>query len=184
MSYLNPSKIDKQATDGLLGVQNSLAYRIHNIEQTMLSGGRRFGVAASPTATHKADHIGPGIAPFVMDAGNETWGSWLQITGSEDTPFRAGMTYFKPTQLAIVAAEEEAVYFVQITRGASGDAGITAGTYSDLIVCVDATKKFKQVFELHTGKAPAGSLLWARCLCYGNNTGTLSFYFGIQEYPG
>ena len=34
------------------------------------------------------------------------------------------------------------------------------------------------------GRAPAGSLLWARCIAVGQNTGTLDFYLGLHEYVG
>jgi len=43
---------------------------------------------------------------------------------------------------------------------------------------------FKGITKVQTGRAPAGSKLWARCMCPGQNTGTLDFYLGIHEYVG
>jgi len=76
------------------------------------------------------------------------------------------------------------VYMIQFGRGASGAAALSAGTYTELVVGVDATKKFKAITRVQTGRALAGSLLWARCIAMGSNTGTLHFFLGIHEYVG
>jgi hypothetical protein len=177
-------KIDSQAVDGLSGVTNSLAYKVAEIERHLHSAGSWFGTAAAPTATHLADRVGPGIDHFTIDAGNDTWGSWVQILGSGDTPARAGLVNYDPHEMLIADAEREVVHFVQFGRGASGDAALSAGTYTEIVIGVDATKKFKGITRIQTGRAPAGSLLWARCLAVGADTGTLNFYIGIHEYEG
>jgi len=51
-------KIDGAATDGLAGTSNSLAYRVHEIEQHFHSSASWFEAAGTPTATHFADRIG------------------------------------------------------------------------------------------------------------------------------
>ena len=183
------SKIDALATDGLLGVTDSLSYRIHEIERHLHSSGSWFGAANTPdTTVHVADRIGTCTGPFVINGGNSsvtpTWGSWVQILGSTDTSARTSQTHYDPHEILISAAEEETVYMIQFARGASGEAGYSAGTYTELVVGVDATKKFKEITRVQTGRAPAGSLLWARCIAMGKNTGTLSFYIGIHEYQG
>ena len=90
-------KIDEQATDGLLGTSNSLAYRVHEIERHLHSGGRWFEAAAVPDGEdHVADRIGSGAGAFEIDAGNDTWGDWTQILGADDTPTVAGKTHFDP----------------------------------------------------------------------------------------
>ena len=184
----NIKKIDDLAVNGLLGVSNSLAYKVHEIEKHFHSPGSWFGLAVTPTATHKADRIGTCIAPFQMDGGDSssspTWGSWIQVLGVDDTPARPLQAFYDPHLMQIPDAQEEVTYMVQFSRGASGDAGITAGTYTELVVGVDATKKFKSETPIQTGRAPAGSLLWARCIATGTNTGTLDFYLGIHEYAG
>ena len=177
-------KIDSKATDGLLGVSNSLSYHVHEIEKHVHSSGSWFGEAATPTGTHFADRIGPAIDPFQLDAGNETWGAWVQIFGPDDTPARAGQAYFDPHRMQIPDAEEETTYFIQFGRGASGAAALSAGTYTELVIGVDATKKFKGITDIQTGRAPVGSLLWGRCLAVGKNTATIDFYIGIHEYVG
>jgi len=181
-------KIDNKATLGLLGVTDSLAYRVHEIERHLHSSGSWFGAAVTPTATHFADRVGTCTAPFQLDGGDSsvtpTWGAWVQILGSDDTPARASQTHFDPHEILISAAQEEVVYILQFGRGASGAAALAAGTYTELVVGVDATKKFKDITRIQTGRATAGSLLWARCLAMGTNTGTIDFYLGIHEYQG
>ena len=87
-------KIDDLATAGLLGVVNSLAYRVHEIERHLHSGARWFETAAVPDGeVHVADSIGSGAGAFQIDAGNDTWGAWVQVLGSEDTPTVAGKAY-------------------------------------------------------------------------------------------
>jgi hypothetical protein len=181
-------KLDSLATDGLAGTSNSLAYRVHEIEKHFHSAGSWFGAANSPTATHFADRIGTCTASFQIDGGDSsgapTWGTWVQIFGSDDTPVRTSQLYYDPHEILIAAAQEEVVHMIQFARGASGAAGLAAGTYTELVIGVDATKKFKGITRVQTGRAPAGSLLWARCIAMGKNTGTVDFYIGIHEYVG
>lgn len=116
-------------------------------------------------------------------AGNRDWGSWVQILGSSDTPARTSQLYFDPHELVIVAAERTSAYFIQIARGTSGAAGLAAGTYTELVL--DMTDRAGgAIVNVQTGRAPAGSKLWARCLSYAQDTGTIDFYIGIHEYQG
>ena len=188
MTYFPNTKIDDEAVLGLLGTSNSLAYKVHEIEKHFHTSGSWFGAANTPTATHFADRIGTCTGPFEIDGGDSsatpTWGDWVQIFGSGDTPARTDQAYFDPHEILIQDAQEEVVYMIQFGRGASGAAAISAGTYTELVVGVDATKKFKAITKIQTGRAPAGSLLWARCIAMGANTGTLHFFIGIHEYAG
>jgi len=182
----NDPKIDNQATLGLLGTSNSLAYRVHEIEKHLHSAGSWFGAAAVPAGeTHVADRIGGGIAAFQLDAGNETWGSWVQLLGSDDTPARTGQAYFDPHEIVITSTEKAGTYFIQFARGDSGAAGLAAGMYTELVFESDAVgAKAAGITRIQTGRAPAGSKLWARTLCVGENTATIDFYLGIHEYIG
>lgn len=176
-------RIDAAATLGLLGTSNSLAYRVHEIERHLHSGAKWLGGAAVPDAeVHVADIIGTGISAFTIDAGNNDWGSWTIILGSSDTPVVTGKTYFDPHLVTITAAENNAIYFVQFTRGATGAAGYAAGNYTEFVV--DTTKAGGVITPVQTGRASAGSKLWARTLCPGQNTATISFYVGLHEYEG
>lgn len=179
-------KIDSQATLGLLGAVDSVSYRIHEIERHLHSSGSWFQKAGTPSATHIADRIGVagGDGPFRIDAGNDTWGDWLQILGSGDTPARgASQVYFDPHELVISDAERGATYFIQFGRGATGAAALEAGTYTELVLDT-TTRAGGNIVGIQTGRAPAGSLLWARCMSPENDTSWIDFYLGLHEYQG
>ena len=137
----NPPKIDDQATSGLLGTQNSLSYRVHEIERHFHSGARWFEAASVPAGeTHVADRIGSGGGAFRIDAGNNTWGTWTQILGSADTPVKAGRVYFDPHLVVVEDTERSATYFVQFGRGESGAAALAADTYTEWIYSATVQK--------------------------------------------
>lgn len=72
---------------------------------------------------------------------------------------------------------------VNNARGDSGAAALAAGTYTEVVYAA-GTLKDPGVIVTQTGRAPAGSKIWARCKCPGQNTGTLDFYIGLHEYEG
>jgi hypothetical protein len=126
-------KIDNAAVDGLTGVSNSLAYRVAEVERHLHSGARWFETAAVPDGeAHVADRIGSGAGAFQIDSGDQTWGEWVQVLGSSDTPVDAGKVYFDPHLMTISDNERAGIYFVQFTRGDSGAAGLAAGRYTEL----------------------------------------------------
>lgn len=176
---LQPQKIDNVATDGLLGVNNSLAYRVHEIERHLHSYEKWYGVAASVSDTHKADRLGAGILSFQVDGGNTIWGPWVQILGSADTTEK-----YDPHKMYISDVQETVPYFVQIAFGADADAAVVAGTYTEFVYRADATNSDRAEFQFNCRRQAAGTLAWARCLALASNTGTLNFYFGLHTYEG
>jgi hypothetical protein len=83
--------------------------------------------------------------------------------------------------MVAIDAERAAAYFVQIARGETGDAAFAAGMYTE-VVFDTLTRSGGIIIVLQTGRAPAGSKLWARCMSPGYDTGTFDFYIGIHEY--
>jgi hypothetical protein len=180
------AKIDSLATLGLAGTSNSLAYRVHEIEKHFHNSEDWFGVAGTPSATHKADDITDGtLAAFQIDAGNDTWGTWLQILGTADTPNRTSMVKFDLHKIQIVDTEDaEKHYFIQIGAGASGAAALSAGTYTTLAYNSAASKESEAAINFMMPRVTAGTDVWARCFCVGTDTNTVDFYFGLHEYAG
>lgn len=69
------NKIDKKTTDGLSGVNNSLSYRVEEIEKHFHGREKWFGLAASPSGeTHRADRMNGAILPFQLEAGDSAFG--------------------------------------------------------------------------------------------------------------
>ena len=179
------NKIDNEATDGLLGTPNSLAYRVHEIERHFHSYESWFGLAASPSGeVHRADRLATNIAPFVIDAGNNTWGNWVQILGSDDTPARTDQVKFDLHRLLFTATENNSVYFFQLAFGDSGAAALSAGDYTEAVFIPSSNQIDSGPVDINDRRKDAGTKAWARCISYGDNTGTMSFYFGLHEYEG
>lgn len=179
-------KIDDAATDGLSGVSNSTAYRTHEVERHFHSRERWLGAAVTPNGEiHVADEIGVSKTAFQLDAGNNDWGSWVQILGSSDTPIISGSVKFDPHRVVITAVENaNSVYFIQFAQGESGAAALAAGNYSDTVIQLTNTAPRGQPFVVQSRRINAGTKAWARCLCVGQNTSTIDFYFGLHEYEG
>lgn len=178
-------KIDQISTDGLAGTSNSLAYRVHEIEKHLHSPARFLGAAVTPSGeTHVADGLGTDVDPFQADAGNDDWGSWLQIIGSSDTPVIAGMVKFDLHQLEVTASERTAIYLIQIGFGATGAAALSAGNYTELIYRPAATTGRAAPIKIQDMRINAGTKGWFRTLCVDQNTATIDFYIGLHEYAG
>lgn len=179
------SEIDGVTTLGLNGVDNSLAYRVHEIERHLHSYERWLELAGTPAAeTHRADAAGTGAGVFQIDAGNDDWGSWLQIIGSSDTPVLAGSAKFDLHRVVITATERSAIYVVQIAFGATGAAALAAGDYIESVFSPASNLVDSGPVDVQCRRITAGTKTWARCICPGQDTATLDFMVGIHEYEG
>ena len=180
-------KIDSTASDGLVGTEDSLAYRTNEIERHFHSYESWFELAGTPDAElHVAVRVGEadGAGPFIIDAGNDDWGSWVQILGSDDTPARAGKVKFDQRRLQIAGAERNNTYFLQVACGTSGDAALAAGMYTEAAVTPLSNQIDSSPVVVTERRVNVGTKCWVRCMCPGFDTATLSFYFGIHEYEG
>jgi hypothetical protein len=175
------AKIDSLATDGLSGTDNSLAYRIGEVERHFHSYERWYGLAGTPSGeTHRADQVAKDIAPFRIDAGNDAYGAWVQIVGSSDTAQK-----FDLHRLMIVDVERDgAAHFIQVACGTSGDAAVTAGAYTEVVYKPQSTNTEETPVVIQMRRQAAGTKVWARCLSYDQDTGTIDFYFGMHYYEG
>lgn len=176
-------KIDDKAIDGLSGVVGSLAYEVATIEKHIHNWERWIGLAAVPDGeVHRFDI--DSMTPFQMDAGNDTWGPWLQIVGSEDFPIESGMTKRDAHRMLIVDTERDVqITRIQIAGGEDADAAVTAGNYTELMV-VPLRGANHAPFEIMTGRAPSTMKGWIRCWVDGQDTGTVDFFLGVHEYEG
>lgn len=177
--------IDGITVEGLLGVTDSLAYKLNEIERHLHSYESWFEVAAVPDAEiHVADRIGAGNGVFQVDAGNDTWGDWVQILGSGDTPERAGSAYYDLHEILFTTVERNLPYAVQIAYGADGDTGLAAGDYTESMYSPLSNSIDSGPVEIHNRRTTASTKAWARCYCPGQDTATMDFYFGLHEYEG
>lgn len=179
------SDYDNVATDGLTGTNNSLAYRVAEIERHFHSYERWFETAAVPSGeTHVADQIGDGGGAFQVDAGNDDWGAWVQILGSSDTPAIAGNVKFDLHRVDVEATEADVTYFMQFAFGDSGAAALASGDYTEAVFKANTNRVDAGPVEVQARRKNVGTKVWARCMSPGTNTATIDFYIGIHEYEG
>lgn len=179
-SITKQNKLDCAASDGLGGVNNSIAYRVGEIERHLHSYERWFETATAPDAElHVADAIGDGSGAFRVDAGNDDWGSWVQMLGSSDTSLRYDLH-----RLMIEATERNETYFVQFAFGASGAAAYAAGAYTETVYTPASNQIEESPVQIQMRRQTGGTKGWARCKCPGQNTATLDFYPGLHSYEG
>ena len=180
------TKIDQQAVDGLEGVNNSLAYKVHEIERHLHSWERWMAAAAVPVGeTHIADRISDSQTPFQPDAGNDTWGAWIQILGSTDLPVMAGRVKFDPHEILVTDIERvSTIHYLQVAFGATAAAALASSDYTELVFKSSALPVQVVPIRLQTRRNPVDTKVWARVWALGQNTGTIDFFYGLHEYEG
>ena len=179
-------KIDNMAVDGLLGVNNSLAYKVHEIERHLHSWERWFAAAAVPVGeTHVADRISDSVTPFQVDGGNDTWGTWVQILGSTDLPVISGRVKFDPHELLVTDIQRNnTVHYLQVAFGESGAAALAALAFTELVVKSSGVTTEAFPVRLQTRRKNVDTKVWARVWATGQASGTLDFFYGLHEYEG
>jgi hypothetical protein len=186
LNFYDPAnQLNDASTDGLSGTADSISYLIGEIERHFHHYERWFETAAAPSGeTNVADGIGSGGGAFQIDAGSDDWGSWVQVLGSADTPAISGSVYYDPHKIDIATVERALPYFIQIAAGTSGAAGLSAGTYTELVFVPQSVAGRPAPIPIGFRRQAVTTKLWARCKCPGQNTATLDFYIGIHEYEG
>jgi hypothetical protein len=180
-------KIDGAATLGLLGTHNSAAYRTAEIERHFHGREKWFGLASSPSAeTRRADRMNGTKAPFRLTAGNNTFGAWVQVLGSSDTPVKSGMAYFDFHRILVSNTDSTAVFIVQAIAGESADfaAKLAAEEFTEFAFKSASNSDDSGITEFMTSRVAAGTKIWMRCANIGNNGKVIDLYFGLHEYEG
>lgn len=169
------------SSPGLSTAQNN---RIKEIERHLHGWERWYGAAVAPSGeTHVADRIGATSATFQVDGGNDTWGAWVQILGSNDTPSEAGFVKYDLHRVEITTVERtNATHFIQFAFGASGAAGLAALTYTEFVFRPTTTQGRAAPIDVMTRRQDVGAKAWARVWVVGQNTGTLDFWIGLHQY--
>ena len=179
-------KIDNVTADGLAGTPGSLSYEIEEVDRHIHNWERWMAAAAVPNAEiHVADPIADNPVPFMLDAGNDAFGVWVQIFGSADTPIVSGMVNYDMHRLEIVAWENNSqLHIVQIAFGESGAAALAAGAYTEFpFQTGQGTAKVSPI-DILSRRQAVGTKCWARTFAPTLNTSTISFYAGVHEYEG
>lgn len=181
-------KVDGAAVSGLLGVSNSLAYKVHEIERHFHGRERWFGKLAVQTATDWAEN---NLSPFRAISGNNAYGTdandEAKILGTADTPAMAGNVRFDLHRIFIVAASVETVWKMQLIYGTGTmAAALAADQFSTFMFKIDAAASSSPALPVDV-MMPRGTCgatqVWARAWCATNNA-TVDFFVGFHEYEG
>lgn len=181
------SKLDDVSADGLSGASNSIAYRIEEIEKHFHNREKWFGVAASPSGeTHVADRVGGATSAFTLTAGNNDFGSWVQILGSSDTPVQTDYAYFDAHRYIVTTTNSTNAYIIQIVAGESADiaTNLANEAFSETMYISASNNNDSGIETIKTSRIPTGTKVWVRTACIGGNGTTISLYFGLHEYSG
>jgi hypothetical protein len=147
---------------------------IHNYEIA-------FGLASDATPeTHVAKEMGD--VAFDVVSGNDDWGAWVQILGSEDTPFRVGKTKYDLHHFHVVDANDASMFRIQIGFGESGAAALASLDITEQCYMREAANNTAVQTQIISKRQDVGTKAWIRVWCVGANAKTLSLAFGIHEY--
>lgn len=181
--------IDSVSTLGMAGTNNSLAYRVHEIEKHFHSAERRLGKLTPQTATDWAEE--DNFTPFVAISGSAVYGADANdealIIGTADGPYVSGMVKFDFHKLFIANLSTDDVFAVRIIwgTGTMGDA-ITAGQFSHSIVQNNPSgnKAGGAPIEVMMPRKTWGTdKIWVQVKC-ATDDATMSFYVLVHEYVG
>lgn len=180
-------KIDSQAVNGLLGTNNSLAYKVHEIERHFHGNEKWFGAAAVPVGeTSVADRMGPGIIGFALLSGNNAFGAWTQVFGSADSPVHADSVQMDAHRVMVTTTDSTAPFLIQFVTGENADiaAKVALEDFTEAPHIAATNNADSGITDLMSRRVDTGTKVWARCICIGQNAKTINFYVGIHEYEG
>ena len=184
------AKIDNLAVEGLLGTEDSLAYKVHEIEKHLHNTERWIGQSADQSGNNWAADT---LTAFQAISGNGVYGAdaddEAKVIGSDDTALIAGAgnTKFDFHEILIVDASVNTAFKLRIVygTGAMADA-ITAGQYSEKMVIADSVNPQLSSgipFAVTFPRQAAGTKIWIQCKNATDNA-TIDFFTGGHGYPG
>lgn len=165
--------------------RDDTADQIHAIYNHLHNQEWWFGDAAvAISGTHEADLMDGAISAFQLISGNSAFGSWLQVLGSNDTPVKTGMTKFDPHSFLVTGSSFAGTYVFQFVVGEEYELPIKLANkdYGMGVYTAATTANDANIQQVMSSRIPAGSKMWARVACVGQNAKTINFYFGIHEY--
>ena len=184
---LNPPKIDDEAVLGLLGANNSLAYKVHEIEKHLHSKGVWFGLHTAVSAGVNEGEAWS-VLPFQSTSGADgVFGAWLPLLGTSDTPYQSGYASFDPHRMIIpnvAVGATKLPHQIQIAWGPTD--GATAFAAGDVTGIMDIPERAGQAdaVNVECPRITAGEKVWLRHAVIGAAAATLDFYIGLHEYAG
>ena len=188
-------KIEGAATLGLLGTNNSLAYRVHEIEKHFHNVERWYGKSADQSGANPwAKSISDtgmvtsytaisGTANFGADANDEAfvWG----LNDVMTMPIGDAPTKMDLHQMFITAASVTTIFYIRLVYGSGTMAdAIAAGQFSTFPIVADAPQNgsIDVIIPVMMPRITIGTdKIWIQCKNATNNA-TISFLIGAHFY--
>lgn len=174
-STYDASKIDRFVTDGLAGVPNSLAYRVHEIESHLHSEQFCYGNDGANNFEENS------LDPFIITAGNsEAFGTELQI--HDGTIIEGGDPTKKfdlNTAYVTLSSSNDNNYCVEIYCGTSTFGAATRNSSFYYRTGANSAEVVPIVFQ--SKRQICNCKIWIRCKCETDGA-TLSLLFECHTY--
>ncbi len=176
---------DDYSNEALYSIAKQAVQEARILEKHFHTYEKWFGVAAVPVGeTHVADRLGPAISAFALLSGNDAYGNWIQVLGSSDSPIEAGKTKLDAHRIMVTTTNSTAPFVVQFAVGEFADlAALIAAENMTEFPYISATNNADSgISEIKSKRILAGTKVWARTICIGQNAKTMNLYVGTHEY--
>jgi hypothetical protein len=186
-------QIESQRTAGLFSEPDSISHQNAVLLAHFLSYSRVMAKAVTPIGNrHVADSISmipQSLLAFTANAGNNTYGPWVQILGDDDTGFPSGgeniYEFYEIIGVDVYKANQSAPFGIIVAFGENPDSSLTAGNYFDTIYMPGIPPSILSDHTLSTCiRQRVGTKAWLKTWAYGKTSGVLDFYITIIGYPG
>ena len=187
-------QIDNASVLGLLGTENSLAYKVHEMEKHIHNREFWFGEHETRSLENDCGQINT-MAPFQTDAGDGTqgdyilgWGNPVCVIGWNDLPVTSDGVKFDLHRIVVVDVQATAdlvLHKVQIVygRGTFAEA-LAAQQYTDLPPFIPLRGASFTIMDfMMPRRYCGGDKVWVRHCVDGVDTATMDFFIGFHEYP-
>ena len=171
------AKIDILSVDGLSGVNNSLAYKVHEIEKHFHNDEQWFGKDGGDTYLSRSS-----ITPWQITAGTgEAYGTEIQISNGDEIESGSTTKKYDFHRFYITGLDTaNVVYKVEIYYGTNvfGDSTLLT---EFVTACANANQADTHPLAIIAPRITCNNKLWARCKCQTNGA-TLDFVIGVHTY--
>ncbi len=176
-------KVDQAATNGLAGVSNSLAYRVHEIEKHHHSPGYWWGALAGPDETNAIEENV--TRPFVAISGADTWGTAIPILGTSDNPVGAADVRYDAHLVLVVDTDHATTYRLRFIWGSGTSAEAIIALQCSPVMFITAAGPFISGTPviMQMSRGTVGEKLWCQ-VWNATNLSEVDFFYGAHGYAG
>ena len=172
-------KIDKKAVDGLVGVNNSLAYKVNEIEKHLHNSEQWFG--NNLVLPLNGNFTRASLVGFRLTAGSGlAYGTEVQIYDGTTIEGGSAVKQFDLHRTFIAATSNNSViYKVELYYGTTTFAESILLT--EIIMQTPSNQMDALPVEIITPRITCNNKIWARIKCV-TNAATIDLLFGLHTY--